>query len=117
MDLEGFPVQLGPKPEIIRVEQTSTVAEIQSTQSAQLPGASSTAASSQEGNFKIEDFPIFKKEPWLLGGPSQAAQEAGMRQLEKLVRDKDAVGFYNKFERPGYTLNFMDKVYIESTIL
>ena len=40
-----------------------------------------------------------------------------MRQLEKLVREKDASGFYNKFERPGYTLNFMDKVYIESTIL
>ena len=40
-----------------------------------------------------------------------------MRQLEKLVEEKDSEGFYNQFERTGYTLNFMDKVYIESTIL
>ena len=74
-------------------------------------------SSEQHEHIKIEDIPVLKKEPWLLGGTSKGAQEAGMRQLEKLVEEKDSEGFYNQFERTGYTLNFMDKVYIESTIL
>lgn len=40
-----------------------------------------------------------------------------MRKLEDQVRKKDAQGFYDTYSRPGYTLNFMDKIYIESTIL
>ena len=42
---------------------------------------------------------------------------AGLRQLENLVREKDSTGFYDKFAAEGTTLTFMDKVYIESTIL
>ena len=55
--------------------------------------------------------------PWILGGDTKEEQEAGLRKLEQLVRSKDAQGFYDKYGRLGYTLNFMDKLYIESTIM
>ena len=31
--------------------------------------------------------------------------------------DKDIQGYYDAYARDGYTLTFMDKVYIETTIL
>lgn len=33
------------------------------------------------------------------------------------MRSKDATGFYSKYGRPGLTLSFEDKVYIEMTIM
>ena len=68
-------------------------------------------------NLRIEDLPLLRDQPWLLGGTNSAAQQAGLRELEKLVRQKDSQGFYDKYEREGYTLSFMDKVYFETTLL
>ena len=68
-------------------------------------------------NLRIEDLPLLRDQPWLLGGTNSAAQKAGLRELERLVRQKDSQGFYDQYEREGYTLSFMDKVYFETTML
>ena len=70
-----------------------------------------------EPTIRIGDLPVLRKRPELLGGVTTAAQKAGMRQLEELVKFKDSQGFYDQFSRDGITLTFFDKVYIESTIL
>ena len=71
----------------------------------------------REPTIRIEDIPVLSKRPELLGGVTTAAQKAGMRQLEELVKFKDSQGFYDQFSRDGIALSFFDKVYIESTIL
>lgn len=40
-----------------------------------------------------------------------------MRELEKLVLKKDAAGFYDSFAEEGESLSFMEKIYIESSLL
>ena len=71
----------------------------------------------EEANLTIDDIPILRESPWLLGGPDSVAQQAALKQLERLVRAKDKNGFYNQFEPDGKVLNFIDKVYIESSLL
>lgn len=64
----------------------------------------STAEDAQQTiptELNIEDIPLLRDQPWLLGGKDSLAQKAALNQLKNLVIDKDRAGFYAKFALEG----------------
>ena len=171
MDLEGLPVQLGPKPEVIKIsagahgyqggfggEYTideltrrvkekeekgfypeSIAAELTLAEKIEMEAAAIRAVDKLEsltrdeplpatpypkvnqptvveppvGAITMQDVPVFKQTPTLLGD-NPGAQAVGFRALLDLVRHRDSKAFYKQFEIGDRALSFNEKVIIES---